>query len=289
MTAGDGAGHQSDRWDVPAAPLMGGRERRPPDVEDARAARPVPQEPVRSRPRRRSMHQDFTAGAVIARAFEIYRDQFGVLVGTALLVFAVEALASLTLPGGLAIVAAVVSIILTTFYQGMVVALVHDVQDGRRDNSVGDLLRGVSPVVLPLLIVSFLAGVGIGIGFLLLIVPGLFLLTIWAVAAPVCVLERPGVFASFGRSRELVRGHGWTVFAALVLVFLIVLAAGIVAGIVGLAFGGGDAPQAIVGWVLNAMVQPLAALTAAVLYFALRPREPAAEPDATYGGFAPPV
>ena len=163
------------------------------------------------------MHQDFTAGAVIARAFEIYRDQFGVLVGTALLVFAVEAVASLALPSGLAILAAVVSIILTTFYQGMVVALVHDVQDGRRDNSVGDLLRGVSPVVLPLLVVSLLAGLGIGVGFLLLIVPGLFLLTIWAVVAPVCVLERPGILASFGRSRELVRGHGWTVFAALVL------------------------------------------------------------------------
>jgi len=234
------------------------------------------------------MHQDFTAGAVVARAFEIYRDQFGVLVGTALLVFAVEAVASLALPSGLAILAAVVSIILTTFYQGMVVALVHDVQDGRRDTSVGDLLRGVSPVVLPLLVVSLLAGLGIGIGFLLLIVPGLFLLTIWAVVAPVCVLERPGILAAFGRSRELVRGHGWTVFAALVLVFLIVLAAGIVAGIVGIAFGGGDAPQAIVGWLLNAMVQPIAALTAAVLYFALRPQQPA-EAAATYGGFAPPV
>ena len=63
-------------------------------------------------------------------------------------------------------------------------------------------------------------GLGILVGFILLIVPGLFLLTIWAVVAPVTVLERPGIFAAFGRSRELVRGHGWTVFGALVLVFL---------------------------------------------------------------------
>src|SRR3954470_1185321 len=193
------------------------------------------------------MHQDFTAGAVIARAFEIYRDQFGVLVGTALLVFAVEAVASLALPSRLAVLAAVVSIILTTFYQGMVVALVHDVQDGRRDNSVGDLLRGVSPVVLPLLVVSLLAGLGIGIGFLLLIVPGLFLLTIWAVVAPVCVLERPGIFAAFGRSRELVGGHGWAVFGTLILIFLIVLTAGVIAAVLGAAIGGGDVGEAVVG------------------------------------------
>src|SRR3954447_1158890 len=234
------------------------------------------------------MHQDFTAGAVIARAFEIYRDQFGVLVGTALLVFAVEALASLALPSGVAVLVGVVSIILTTFYQGMVVALVSDVQDGRRDNSVGDLLRSVSPVVFPLLVVSLLAGLGIGVGLVLLIVPGLFLLTIWAVVAPVCVLERPGVLHAFGRSRELVRGHGWTVFAALVMVFLIVLARVLLAGAVGVALGGGDGPQSIVGWLLNAMVQPIAALTAAVLYFALRPQQPA-EPAVSYGGFAPPV
>ena len=233
------------------------------------------------------MTESFTAGTVIARAFAIYRDQFGVLVGTALLVFAVEAVASLALPGALSILAAVVSIILTTFYQGMVVALVSDVQDGRRDNSVGDLLRSVSPVVLPLLVVSFLAGIGIGLGFIP-IAPGLYLLTIWAVVAPVCVLERPGILGSFGRSRELVRGRAWTVFAALVLVFLIVLAAGVVAGIVGVALGGGDGPQAIAGWLLNALAQPVAALTAAVLYFALRPRE-AESSAATYGGFAPPV
>ena len=88
-------------------------------------------------------------------------------------------------------------------------------------------------MVVPLFAVSLLAGLGIAVGFVLFIVPGLFLMTIWAAVAPVVVLERPGVFAAFGRSRELVRGHGWTVLGALALVFLIVLAAGVVAGIVG--------------------------------------------------------
>jgi hypothetical protein len=236
------------------------------------------------------MAQDFTPGTIIARAFDIYRDNFAVLAGAALLVFAVEAVATLALPGGLAILAAVVSIVLTTFYQGMVVRLVHDVQDGRRDSSVPELLRSVSPVVLPLIAVSILAGLGIGIGLLFLIVPGLLLLTIWAVVAPVTVLEQPGIFAAFRRSRELVRGHGWAVFGTLVLVFVIILTAAVVAAVLGAAVGGDDIGEAVVGWLLNALVQPLAAVTAAVLYFALRPQhdEPPPAP-VTYGGFAPPV
>ena len=70
---------------------------------------------------------------------------------------------------------------------------------------------------------SILAGIAIVIGLILLIVPGLFLITIWAVIVPVIVIERSGALASFGRSRELVRGRGWHVFATLVLVYVILL------------------------------------------------------------------
>ena len=45
--------------------------------------------------------------------------------------------------------------------EGMVVQLVRDVQDGRRDNTVGELFSSVSPVLLPLIAVSILAGLGI--------------------------------------------------------------------------------------------------------------------------------
>ena len=57
---------------------------------------------------------------------------------------------------------------------------------------------------------GILAGIAIGIGLLfLLFAPGLFLLTIWAVLAPVIVIERVGAIESFGRSRGLVRGERW--------------------------------------------------------------------------------
>ena len=81
------------------------------------------------------------------------------------------------------------------------------------------------------------------------------------------MIERPGVFSAFGRSRELVRGYGWPVFGTVVLVFLLVVAASIAADLIGLALG--DVGRAILSWIFNALTQPVAALTASVLYFTL--------------------
>jgi hypothetical protein len=84
------------------------------------------------------------------------------------------------------------------------------------------------PYLWPVAVASILAGIAITIGLVLLIVPGLILITIWAVIIPVIVLERSGPLASFGRSQELVRGHGWHVFGTLVLVFVIMIVVNIV-------------------------------------------------------------
>jgi hypothetical protein len=128
-------------------------------------------------------------GAIISRAFQIYRDQAGTLLGAALIIFGIQFLLALLLPR-LPFIAGLAAFILSVFYGGMVVNLVRDVQDGRRDHSTGELFRSVTPV-LPLLGLAIIAGIGIAIGFVLLIIPRLILLTIWAVAAPVMVIEQP--------------------------------------------------------------------------------------------------
>jgi hypothetical protein len=207
--------------------------------------------------------QSIDPGSVIASAFDIYKRHFAVLIGAALVVFAVEALLVLALGW----VGAILSIVVGTFFNGMVVELVRDVQDGRLDASVGDLFRSVAPVVLPLIAVSFLAGIGIAIGLVLLIVPGLFLLTIWSVVAAVTVVERPGVFPAFTRSRELVRGYGWQVFGVIVVVILIAIVTGIIVEIV--TSGASHGVRAVVQWVLNVITAPLSALLVSVLYFGL--------------------
>jgi ABC-type multidrug transport system fused ATPase/permease subunit len=204
---------------------------------------------------------------VVSRIWEIYRDQFVVLVGTAVILYAIQFVLYLLLGSAAAWALAVLFIALSFLYQGMVVKLVQDVQDDRRDNSVADLIRAVEPVFWPLVGASILAGIGIGIGFILLIIPGLILLVMWSVVAPVIVIERPGVFAAFGRSRALVRGNGWAVFAVILIVFLAVAVISSAAGFASESLG--SVGRALVQWAVNAALAPVTALSASVIYFAL--------------------
>ncbi len=208
-------------------------------------------------------------GRVLREVFRVYREQAGVLLPVAIVLFGINAIVSYVLrDGALAFIGSIVALVIATFYQGMVVQLVRDVLDGRRDSSTGDLLRSVSPVVLTLIVVSILAGIATGIGIVLLIVPGLYLLTIWSVVAPVVVVERTGVFEAFGRSRALVKGHGWQVFGVIMFVFVILLVVAVATALLINAVG--DAGGSLIGWALNVLTAPITALVAAVLYFVLR-------------------
>jgi hypothetical protein len=217
------------------------------------------------------MTESIDVGAIIRRTFQIYVDRAPVLMPAAAVVFVVSSVFGVLLIAaspGLAFVAAVVSVVATTLFTGMVVELVSDVQDGRRDAGVGQLLRAVTPVLGKLILVAIVAGVGILVGFILIVVPGLILATLWSVAAPVVVLERPDGLRALGRSRELVRGNGWNVFAVILLLVVLV-------GLVGVGIEvAGDAAGAAVGLVVRVVVgiltAPISALAAAVLYFDLR-------------------
>jgi hypothetical protein len=210
-------------------------------------------------------------GGVIRRVFQIYVDQAPVLMPAAAVVFVFTGIIATLLvvaSPALALVAVVIDLVAVTLFTGMVVQLVADVQDGRRDASPGQLLRAATPVLGQLILVGIVAGIGVVIGFILIIIPGLFLLTVWSVAAPVVVLERPGVFAALRRSRELVRGNGWQVFGV---IFTLYIAVGIASfAIEGAAESAGSAAGIIARVIVGVLTAPLSALAASVLYFELR-------------------
>ena len=133
-------------------------------------------------------------GKVLGEVFSIYGAHAGVLLGSAAAVFLIVGIAlGLAAAAGslvLGLLAAILGIVASTLYGGFVVKLVEDVRDGRRDDSVGDLFRSAAGVVGTLIGNGILKGIAVVIGLILLVVPGLFLLTIWAVTGPAIVVER---------------------------------------------------------------------------------------------------
>lgn len=224
---------------------------------------------------------EIRVGSTLSEAFDLYREHAGVLLPTAFWLFLVVGIVNGLADGdpGMLLLTLVVGVIVATLYQGMVVGLVRDVRDGRRDASIGELMSGAVPVLGSLIGVGILSAIGIALGFVLLIVPGLFLITIWAVVAPVVVIERSGALSSFGRSRQLVRGNGWPVFGAVVAAGLIVAVGGLILGAIAVGISNGPLLRIVFGAIASTFTAPVTALVAAVLYFRLREIEIGNEPE----------
>lgn len=153
-------------------------------------------------------------------------------------------------------------------YAGIVAAAVI-AERTKHEGSLRELLEGLP--MLRLIAVDLLLGLVVVIGFLLLIVPGIVFITWFALVAPVVKVEHPPIRAAFRRSRELVRGHFWLVFAFVIPIVIVAeLLSGLAqSGMVEL-FGEtfvGDWAGAAVADLLTA---PLYALGVVVLYFELR-------------------
>ncbi len=211
-------------------------------------------------------------GRVLTQTFETYQENFGPLVGGAAIIVGLAAiLVSILAATGsliLVLIGVVISVIARFLYVGYVVKLVQDVRDGRRDSSMSELFSAAMPFIGTLFLFSILAGLAIGLGLLLLIVPGLILITIWSVAAPSIVVENRGVIEAFGRSRELVRGEGWSVFAVILLTLIGVWIISAVLGAVGHSIGD-DAGRVIFSTLAEILLAPIFGLVSSILFFDL--------------------
>jgi hypothetical protein len=226
-------------------------------------------------------------GQILGEAWALYRAHWRHLLPIALVVYILLSLLVLLLAGllgWLGVIAGVfVSLAGVFWLQGALAVAVADIRDGRADLSIRDTLSRVQPRLNTLAVAGLLAAIGITVGLLLLIVPGLVLATWWALVVPAIVLEGRGVLEAFGRSRELVRGNGWNVFGLIVLTFLVLLGAGIVVGLL-LALALSPLPewleQYVSDVVTNTLFAPFVALAFTLAYFRLRERRELPEPPA---------
>ena len=219
-----------------------------------------------------------TVGGILGQAWDLYTRFFVRFFAIAAIVFVVINLLDAVIGTAvgssngdavlLALISVVVSLVGTFWLQGALVYAVSDVRDGRIDTTVREVFERVRPRVGTLVGAGLLAGIGIAIGFVLLVVPGLVLLTWWCLLVPVIVVEGKQIGESFTRSRELVHGHGWTVFGVVVITAIAsAIASGVIQGI--FSFLGAFLRYWIGGTIASAIVGPFFAIALTLMYFRL--------------------
>ena len=193
-------------------------------------------------------HRSFSIGKIFSRAF-------GVMGRNPLVAFGVTFLLS-ALPGALfnygfaqlhldmrdrntmlgaigsGIIAFAVALLLRALVQGCLVRATIADSQGRRAG-LDECLKVAMARALPLIGVSFLFVIGLMVGMILLIVPGIMFAAAYAVVAPVVVEERVGVIEAFRRTSQLTRGARWKIFGLglliLVAIWLIEAVVGVIA------------------------------------------------------------
>ena len=148
-------------------------------------------------------------------------------------------------------------------------AVVHTTVEtmSNRPSDFGSSLSVALKLFLPLLLLSILLSLGYAIAFMLLIIPGLILMTFWAVTVPAFVAERTGIIGAFGRSVELTKGQRWRIFALMVVAFIAFMIAGLVIGM--LSFGAMASTQDYESFgsfsIWNALLEAVLAMVAGVV------------------------
>ncbi|MFO1056734.1 MAG: hypothetical protein U1E53_07165 [Dongiaceae bacterium] len=219
----------------------------------------------------------FRVGDQLARSFSLLGRQFPILMLIALPLAVLSAAlngalqAAATAGGGSAIALIILEIVIAvaiySLCEAMVVYVAVQAMRGRRVR-LGETLGASLPRVIPVLLLTILSTILIGLASLLLLIPGLMVLTMTFVAEPACVAERRGPIASISRSAELTRGYRWQVFG---LILLIMILQGIVGAVIGYALRGvGGLPAQIVNAVWNALTLAFGSVACAVVYHDLR-------------------
>ena len=152
--------------------------------------------------------------------------------------------------------------------QAALVTAVQDVRDGRVDLDLRATLSAAAPFVAAVAAASVLASIGIAIGFALLIVPGLILVTFWSLLVPEIVIGGARPLEAFGRSWRTVRGYAWNVFGTFIVMFLIYIVGEIVLSIILIALPTGWR-SFIADLIAGALVTPLIATVITLIYYRL--------------------
>ncbi|HXZ77059.1 MAG TPA: hypothetical protein VEH31_40170 [Streptosporangiaceae bacterium] len=221
---------------------------------------------------------------VLTETWALYRKYAAHFLLIAFVIYLVAAIlvALLSLAGWFGyLLGAIIELTAVFLLQAALVKAVQDVRDGRVDLNLSQTVQAALPYLLPVAGAGILAAIGIGIGLVLLIVPGLILLTFWCLIVPFIVIGGSGPIDAFSKSMRTVRGYAWNVFGTLVLVFLLYIAFIIVLALI-LVFLPAFVRNFVSSIVVGTLVAPFLALVITLIYYRLMAAH-ASQPYTTTG------
>jgi hypothetical protein len=140
--------------------------------------------------------------------------------------------------------------------------------------TVGGVLRSASERFLPALGTVLLAALGVALGLLALVVPGIWLGVRWYLGAQAAVVDGLAPVAALRRSAELVKDRWWRTFGYLIvagIVFTVIVGLpGAVLGVIASEASGALYVAAVI--VVQAVSLSLTAIFGTLLFFDLRAR-----------------
>jgi hypothetical protein len=162
-------------------------------------------------------------GSAISRGWALVRDNMAVLVGATLLGWLITV--------GLAFVPVIGWAVGFVLLGGLDYMFLRRIRG--EEVLIGDLFAGFNIALLNLVLVGLIKGVLTGLGFLLCILPGIYLGVGYVFALPLVIDKKMDFWPAMEVSRQVVHRHWWSTFA-LVLVVTLIGAAGCIACFVGL-------------------------------------------------------
>lgn len=149
----------------------------------------------------------------------------------------------------------------------------------------GPAVQAALAGLIPIILLGILAGIAMGVGFIFLVVPGLYLAAMFYVYTPAIVFERKG-FGALGRSIDLTNEYRWPIVGVIVIFAVLFIGAGLVIGAASLgllaATGGFEALAsgdmgiaAIAGYTLldavaNSIATPIGMIAAGLVFARLK-------------------
>ncbi|WOE75130.1 glycerophosphoryl diester phosphodiesterase membrane domain-containing protein [Alterisphingorhabdus coralli] len=125
--------------------------------------------------------------------------------------------------------------------------------------TVGTAIAAAFGLFIPYFLTSLLMGLAIGIGFMLLIVPGIYLAIKFICAAPIIVAEKErNPIAALQRSWELTKGNSLRIFGFIVVLFVVLFVISLIVGIVAGIFMIAGSIGASIGQLVQVLFQGVA-------------------------------